>query len=82
VFLNHPYTETITLVNVSAIKAKYIIHPQSEESKVLAEYSTDRDQGEIAPKEFEYVQINLKTKSTGTLSLNFRIDILGSEPQS
>lgn len=45
--LNYPETKTIVLRNQSDIKAKFSIVPQSEESKVLAEYTVVPDSGVI-----------------------------------
>ena len=78
VFLRHQYTHVIELINESNLPAKFKILPQTEESKVLAQYSTDYETGEIPPGQPKRINIILITNRLGKVILPLSILIIGN----
>ena len=78
-FLNSARSDKIiTLINDSSLMAKYEVLPQTEESKVLAEYSVDKESGHIAENSKEVLTVTLKTNKLGEITLPISISIVGN----
>jgi hypothetical protein len=52
--------------------------PQSEESKVLAEYHVDQESGQIEQHGQSIINVSLFTKKLGEINLDLAINIVGN----
>jgi hypothetical protein len=75
-------TKTIQLINNSNLQAKYFILPQTEESKVLAQYEVDKESGTILENATETITVRLTTKKLGEIPLQMHINIVGCNKDS
>ena len=79
VFLRHPSTSFVEIINESDLPAKFEVAPQSKESKVLAVYTTDRERGTIEARSILKLNITLETFKLGEINLPLAIHIVGND---
>jgi len=76
-FLRHPKTREIEVINEEALKAKYEIGPQDDQSKRIAVYTADKENGIIEPKSSQIVTISLRTEILSTVRIPLYIKVEG-----
>jgi hydrocephalus-inducing protein len=76
-FLRHPKTREIEIINEDSLKAKYEIVPQDDQSKRIAVYTADKENGIIEPKSSQIVTISLRTEILSTVRIPLYIKVEG-----
>jgi len=78
VFLRYPVTEEIELINESNLCARFIVHPQNPDTRVLGTIMTDLDKGQIMPESNLKLHVTLTTGSISWFQLELAIEIVSN----
>ena len=62
IFLRHPKTLELELINEDNLRAKFEVQPQEETSKRVAVYKADQESGIINPRSSVVLQVTLRTE--------------------
>mmetsp|Transcript_4036 Transcript_4036/g.9628 ORF Transcript_4036/g.9628 Transcript_4036/m.9628 type:complete len:4944 (+) Transcript_4036:104-14935(+) len=78
VFLRHPYTQMMELVNHCDLPAKFELLPQDELSHCVASFRVDQVKGLIPPNGETVIAVTFMAQRLGKLKLPLQFKIVGS----
>ncbi|CAD8206755.1 unnamed protein product [Paramecium octaurelia] len=78
VFLRNPCKSRVDLINTSELPAKFVVLPQNDEYKVLADYTVEPSSGKINGNSTMSLEVTLTTKKLYDITLPLQINIVGT----